>query len=684
MIGKFLKPSGGDCLWEEDKTDVDQTSGTAFVFNANVSLSVDQQKQRLPIFESRLHILYLLEQYQVLVLVGETGCGKSTQVPQILYEAGWCENGRMVGITEPRRVGATSLAKRVAEEMHSHLGQLVGYAIRFDDASDPSTTKIKYMTEGILLREMMSDPLLRKYSVIMLDEVHERTLLTDILLGLLKKILRKRKDLKLIVASATVDAEELRDFFNQNKKKKEMASIISIEGRLYSISVFYSKEPVPNYVKGCVETAIKVHEHELPGDILIFLPGKEEVDTAVEMLREHGNQIKRSDKKLLVLPLYGSLPNSEQLKVFRYTPRGLRKIVVATNIAETSVTIPGIAYVIDCGFQKLKWFNPESQTDALITVPISQASADQRAGRSGRERPGKVFRLYTESAYSELSEATPPEMQRTELSSAILQLKALGISNILRFPFPSPPPAKNVLSALELLFALGALDERGNLTEPTGLQMAEFPLPPLYSKALLVSGDMGCSEEMASIIALMQVQNIFTRPQGGQASIKAKVEKRKFEVEEGDLLTYLNTYNSYVKHLEDEKEWCHKRFLNYKALRRSTELRERILRLLRKMDVPIVSCKGNSVKICRCIAASFYPNAAYLHPSGVYRSVRGQQDFYIHPTSVLYNVQQPQWILYCELLHTDKIYMNELTAIDPAWLEELAPHFYHKTSVDYG
>ncbi|KAK2586108.1 hypothetical protein KPH14_008387 [Odynerus spinipes] len=340
----FSRPGGS--TWQEDKPDIDVHSSTQFVYNAHHSLALDMQRKRLPIYRNRDHIIYLLEKYQTLVLVGETGCGKSTQLPQYLLEAGWCEDGKIIGVTEPRRVAATSLANRVADERNCILGTEVGYCIRFDDCTNEST-KIKYMTEGILLRELMSDPLLTTYAIIVLDEVHERTLLTDIIMGLLKKIVRKRKSLKIVVSSATVDAEQLRDFFNTNTTKdsaKDTAVIMSIEGRLYPVDIFYVKEPVPNYVTSVVDTALKIHETEEPGDILAFLTGLDEVDQAVSLLSEHAKLIKEGKLKLQPLAMYGSLPNNEQLKVFWRAAKDTRKVIVATNIAETSITIPNVVY----------------------------------------------------------------------------------------------------------------------------------------------------------------------------------------------------------------------------------------------------------------------------------------------------------------------------------------------------
>ncbi|XP_071450237.1 probable ATP-dependent RNA helicase DHX35 [Hetaerina americana] len=679
-VPRFLKPPV-ESSWEEDKSDLDTNQSTTFLYNPNVSLSLDQQRQRLPIFQNKNHIIYLLEKYQTLILVGETGSGKSTQIPQYLLEAGWAHDGKIIGVTEPRRVAATTLASRVAEEKGSALGELVGYSIRFDDCFDPDTTKIKYMTEGILLREMMADPLLRNYSVIILDEVHERTLNTDIVLGLLKKILKKNKKLKLVISSATVDANQLKIFFNYNRTRNEdddTATIMSVEGRLYPVDIHYVKEPVADYVKGVVETVMKIHTSEPRGDVLAFLTGMDEVEGVVSLLSQQARSSGTDGLKLLVTPLHGSLPNSEQLKAFRFTPRGLRKVVVATNIAETSVTIPGIVYVVDCGFVKQRWFNSSTNSDSLVIVPESQSSANQRAGRAGRVQSGKAYRLFTEEAFeSQLEVATPPEMQRSDLSGAVLQLKALGIDSVLRFSFPSPPPAGNLLAALELCYALGAIGDQGELLEPLGTTMAEFPLQPLFAKALAISGDMGCSEEILTIISMLQVQSVFGHVRGG-AAVRARVARRKFEVSEGDLLTYLNVFEA-SRVRAHAKEWCRHNFLNGRAIARAAQVRRSMAKLLERFHIPLVSCKGNSDVVRRCLTAGLFPNAAYLHHSGVYKMVRGNQDLHIHPTSVLFTSEQPQWLIFCEILHTNQAYMKDITVIEPAWLVELAPHFYELT-----
>lgn len=535
------------------------------------------------------------------------------------------------------------------------------------------------MTEGILVREMMGDPLLRSYSVLMLDEIHERTMYTDIILGLLKKILKKRSDLHLIVSSATLEAEMLQEYFNLKNvtnENKDTSVILSVEGREFPVEIHYIKEPTPDYVKESVDTAMKIHYTEPQGDILIFLTGQEEVENAVSLLIEHAKQIKQNQdqNKLFVLPMYGALPASDQLKVFQSTPKNVRKIVVATNIAEASLTINGIVYVIDCGFVKLRCYNPYTNTDSLIVVPISQASAEQRAGRAGRVRFGKVYRLYTEDDFQKLSKNTQPEIQRTSLTSILLQLKALGIDNILRFNFPAPPASKNVINALELLYALGALDDDGKLTNPLGVRMAEFPLHPMFAKMLLVSAEFGCSEEAATIVAMLQVQNIFLSPP--RQSLQAKKMKYKFSVTEGDHITLLNVYNAFIKQETNAKKWCDTHFLHYKGLLRAIEIRNQIIKLLQKFKIKLISSEGDVDIICRCIVAGFFANAAYLHHSGNYKTIRGEHTLHIHPSSVIYIQKQPQWVVFNEVLHTTKEYMRDITVVEAAWLYELAPHYY--------
>ncbi|XP_027277033.1 probable ATP-dependent RNA helicase DHX35 isoform X2 [Cricetulus griseus] len=644
---KFWKPGteGPGVSIAEERQSVAENSGTTIIYNPYAALSIEQQRQKLPVFKLRNHILYLVENYQTLVIVGETGCGKSTQIPQYLAEAGWTAEGRVVGVTQPRRVAA-----------------------------------VTFLTDGMLVREMMVDPLLTKYSVIMLDEAHERTLYTDIAIGLLKKIQKKRGDLRLIVASATLDAEKFRDFFNQNETSdpaRDTCVTLTVEGRTFPVDIFYLQSPVPDYIKATVDTVVKIHQTEGDGDILAFLTGQEEVETVVSMLIEQARALARTGMKkhLRVLPMYAGLPSFEQMKVFERVSHSVRKVIVATNVAETSITISGIVYVIDCGFMKLRAYNPRTAIECLVVVPVSQASANQRAGRGGRNRSGKCYRLYTEDAFDQLPQSTVPEMQRSNLAPVILQLKALGIDNVLRFHFMSPPPAQSMVQALELLYALGGLDKDCRLTEPLGMRIAEFPLNPMFAKMLLESGNFGCSQEVLSIAAMMQIQNVFVFP-SNQKSQATRVH-RKFAVEEGDHLTMLNVYEAFIKH-NKSSQWCQEHFLNYKGLVRAATVREQLKKLLVKFQVPKMSSEGDPDPVLRCIVSGFFANAARFHSSGAYRTIRDDHELHIHPASVLYAEKPPRWVIYNEVIQTSKYYMRDVTAIESAWLLELAPHFYQQ------
>ncbi|XP_054738304.1 probable ATP-dependent RNA helicase DHX35 [Anastrepha obliqua] len=667
----FLAPDVDEVGSKRDDYVTTSETDSCFVFNANHTLPIIEQQKRLPIYKYRRDILYCLEKNQVLILVGETGSGKSTQLPQYLYELGWHTKGE-IGLTQPRRISAITLANRVALERGEAIGDTVGFVVKFLEKRSDATA-IKYMTEGILLRELLTDPLLMRYSVIVIDEAHERNLITDIIIGLLKKIVSKRPALKLVISSATIDADDFANFFKANS-----SIVLAVEGRTHPVSIFYISNPCADYVNEAVETVWKIHKKEGPGDILVFLTGQEEVLQAVSLTKDYMSS--KDDSTLQPVPMYGSLTHREQLKVFFAAEKGLRKVVFATNIAETSITIPGVVYVVDCGFIKIKWFDSDSATDQLVVVPISKATAMQRAGRAGRTRPGKVYRLYTEEDFEKLPDRFPPEIRRCELSAMILNLKALGITNILKFNFPSPPPAKNVLAALETLHALGAIDSDGNLTKPLGYFMAEMPLPPMLSRMLYMSSSMSCSEEILTIIAMLQVETVFAHPATGQGQIKARVAKRHFEVAEGDLITMLNVFTAFVEN-EQSKQFCRTYYLNYRNLNCAYELREQLVKLTKKhLNIPLKSCQGNVETICKCITSAFFLNAGYLHYTGVYKRIQGGLDLFIHPLSSLYTLPQPQYILFTELVHTTKLYMSNITVIREEWLAELSSHYYCKTS----
>jgi ATP-dependent RNA helicase DHX8/PRP22 len=373
------------------------------------NLTIKEQRDSLPVFAFRNQLIQAVRDNQILVVVGETGSGKTTQLTQYLAEAGFTNNG-MIGCTQPRRVAAISVAKRVSEEVGCELGQEVGYTIRFEDKTSPST-KIKYMTDGMLQREILMDPNLERYSVIMLDEAHERTIATDILFALLKKTCKRRPDMKIIVTSATLDADKFSVYFNE-------CPIFTIPGRTFPVEILYSREPESDYLDAALVTVMQIHLTEPPGDILLFLTGQEEIDTSCEILYERMKALGPNVPNLNILPVYSALPSEQQSRIFEPAPPGERKVVIATNIAETSITIDHIYYVVDPGFVKQNAYDPKLGMDALVVTPISQAQANQRAGRAGRTGPGKCFRLYTEAAFqSEMLPTTVPEIQRQNLSN---------------------------------------------------------------------------------------------------------------------------------------------------------------------------------------------------------------------------------------------------------------------------
>lgn len=552
--------------------------GKALTFGQRSKLSIQDQRRSLPIYKLKNELIQAVHENQVLVVIGETGSGKTTQVTQYLAEAGYTTKGK-IGCTQPRRVAAMSVAKRVAEEFGCRLGEEVGYAIRFEDCTSPDTV-IKYMTDGMLLREILIDEDLSQYSVVMLDEAHERTIHTDVLFGLLKQLVKRRPDLRLIVTSATLDAEKFSGyFFNCN--------IFTIPGRTFPVEILYTKQPESDYLDASLITVLQIHLTEPEGDILLFLTGQEEIDYACQSLYERMKGLGKNVPELIILPVYSALPSEMQSRIFDPAPPGKRKVVVATNIAEASLTIDGIFYVIDPGFAKQNVYNPKQGLDSLVITPISQASAKQRAGRAGRTGPGKCYRLYTESAFhNEMSPTSIPEIQRINLGMTVLNLKAMGINDLLSFDFMDPPTPQALISAMEQLYSLGSLDEEGLLTK-LGRKMAEFPLDPPLSKMLLASVDLGCSDEILTIIAMIQTGNIFYRPREKQA--QADQKRAKFFQPEGDHLTLLAVYEAW-KAKNFSGPWCFDNFVQSRSLRRAQDVRKQLLSIMDKYVILISFC----------------------------------------------------------------------------------------------
>ena len=627
--------------------------------------SLKTVRHSLPIYQHREPLMAAIREFPVLIVVGETGSGKTTQLPQYLFEDGYTGGGKLIGCTQPRRVAAMAVASRVAEEMGVKLGHEVGYSIRFEDNTSESTV-VKYMTDGMLLREFLTDPTLADYSVMIIDEAHERTLHTDILFGLVKDLVNARDDFKVVISSATIDAQKFSKFFNN-------APIYNVPGRRFPVSIHYTKAPEANYLEATVLTALQVHLTEGPGDVLVFLPGQQEIEEAMELIsvrtRGMGNQM----AELLVLPIYSALPPDMQAKIFAPTPLGARKLVLATNIAETSLTIDNIVFVIDPGFCKQNSFNPKTGMESLQVVAISRASADQRAGRAGRVKPGKCFRLYTKWSFvNELEAQNSPEILRTNLSSVVLLLKSIGIDNLFDFDFMDAPPSHTLHKALAELYLLGALNDRGELTI-LGRKMSQLPMEPMMAKCIVAGEKYKCLEEIITIVAMLGVGNsVFYSPKDKEK--QAEQARKTFNSPAGDHLTLLKIYADWAN-TEYSENWCREYFIQFRSLKRARDIREQVSALVDQLDLEKSSDPHNIDNIRKAITAGYFQNTAKLNKSGNYTTIKTPHTVSIHPHSGLFK-QTPRFVIFHELVLTSREFMRNCIEIKSDWLHEIAPDFY--------
>ena len=714
----------------------------------------------LPVAAVRERLLAELRSADTTILVGETGSGKSTQVPPLILDAGLAR-GRRVAVTQPRRVAAASVATRVAAERGVPLGGDVGYRVRFKDVTTEAT-RLVYLTDGLLARDALLDPALRRYGAVVLDEAHERTVQTDVLLGLVKAAQRERRrawdaweekkggargggaggdastkrppppPLRIVVMSATLDAAKFAAYFGG-------ARVLHVAGRQFPVDLLYLRAPAPSYVDAALKAALQIHEEEAPGDVLIFMTGQDEIEALARLLRDRaaGARGPADCPSLTIAPLYAALSPDTQAVAFAPAPPGHRKVVLATNVAETSVTVPGVRFVVDAGLVKARTFAARLGADSLQVVPVSQAQARQRAGRAGeragrggqgvgararglashltpppplllgREAPGKAFRLYTEAAFRGLAPTTAPEVQRVDLSAVVLQLAALGVKHVPSFDFIDPPPTSSLLRAVELLLGLGALAPDGALT-PVGRGMARLPVDPPYGRALLAAAATGCGDDCAAVVAMASADAVFADAPADRE--RAAALRARFASLDGDHVTLLRVFRGFqAAPPRERKRWCADFFLSHRALKRAADIHAQLMGHLdalprdqgRRSPELASAAEGDSAPLRRALVAGLFAHAAVREPGGRYVVVATGQAVALHPSSVLVGggkggddgeaggggagggprgrpsrPPRPACVVFDELLRTSRDYARVVTAVDPAWLPELAPAFF--------
>ena len=768
-----------------------------------------ESRKNLPVYKYRSEICNLVRNNEVVLVMAETGSGKSTQIPAFIYESGYIKEtlktissqnrklrlANSVCCTQPRRVAAITVAKRVSEEMGCEPGTLVGWKVRFDDTTDVqgrNTTRIIYATDGMLLREATYDPLLMRFQCIVLDECHERSLQTDILFGVVKRAMKARngwpqdsvmsdsenKDeiiqaklrkrarqfelppLHIVIMSATLEVETFEKFFPQ-------AKTINIPGRQFAVTPLYTIDYQDDYLDSALSTALQICRYEDEGDILIFLPGQEEIESLALLLKKHLDEESellkdvRGDVDLvqsikgigtdlssghgsivngvLVCVLYAALPPEAQMFAFQPKPQGCnRKIILSTNIAETSVTLDGIRFVIDSGKVKSRGYNSATGMESLTIEDVSKAQANQRKGRAGRVSEGLCFRLYPEDAYNSLDETTPPEIARVNLAQVVLQLKGMGIHDPRTFDFLNRPSDQALIKAFRQLYALGAVDNHMSITA-YGKDMAKLPLDPTFAHLLLQSPAYSCVKEMLTAIAMLSAENIFYRPAGSEdenngLTAKAAAAHRRFFSYEGDLPTMLTVYDCWRKEAtyissnrgkaSSQKrsryeamnengtggklkhgEWCTRNFISGKSLARAFDVRAQLQEICSRAEEKgglgfdvTQSCGEDLISFLKCACSGLFlqaagrvSNAVDINKSnrqemknkevatsrGKYKTMQGKIEVSIHPTSSLFGRNPPvKYVVYTELLVTKRTYIRGVTQIREEWLAEVAPKFY--------
>lgn len=632
----------------------------------------------LPILQFEEQIIETVDRNPVVVIIGETGSGKSTQLSQMLHRRGYTKSG-LIGVTQPRRVAAVSVARRVAQELGVHLGDEVGYAIRFEDRTS-ERTRIKYLTDGVLLRESLSDPELSQYSVIVLDEAHERSLNTDILLGLMKRLVKMRaSNLKVLITSATLDGEKVSKFFSN-------CPILTVPGKLYPVEILYSNERPTSYLESSLKKALDIHMREPEGDVLIFMTGQDDIEKLVSKLEDRVRSLEEgSCMDAVILPLHGSLPPELQVRVFSPSPPNCRRFIVATNIAETSLTVDGVVYVIDSGYVKQRQYNPSTGMYSLDVVQISKVQANQRAGRAGRTRPGKCYRLYPSILYhDDFLDVTVPEIQRSSLAGSVLYLKSLDLSDmdILKFDFLDPPSSESLQDALKQLYLIDAIDENGSITS-FGRVMAELPLEPSLSRTLMEANECGCLFQALTVAAMLSAET--TLLPGRSKSTEKKRKHTHLELPDGsgwgDHIQLLQIFEQWDRTNYDIG-WCKDHNLQVRGMLFVKDVRKQLSQIMQKIAKGSLDVRANgrwkeseqdyrNLRKALCIGYANQLAERMVHHNG-YRTLGFKpQVVQVHPSSVLRPDDEgklPDYVVYHELIATSRPYLRNVCAVEIHWV----------------